>query len=153
MNRSTCWLAASLLGSLVGMLACDGEPGLGSPCETIEDCGGDLPAWLTFDGTTRTFSGTPGNSDVGTFRVTLTASDGTDSIDDTFDIAVGNSHFNVTNGCVALFMAWKTAGIPAELHVYDQVSGGFGMTPRGLPVDAWTTRLQEWLDARGITAR
>lgn len=66
-------------------------------------------------------------------------------------IAVGNAHFNVTNGCVALFMAWKAAGIPAELHVYDQVSGGFGMTPRGLPIDGWTERLGEWLDARGIT--
>jgi hypothetical protein len=42
MTRSTCWLAASLLGALVGMFACDAEPGLGSPCETIEDCGGDL---------------------------------------------------------------------------------------------------------------
>ncbi len=68
-------------------------------------------------------------------------------------IAVGNAHFNVTNGCLALFAAWKAAGKPAELHVYDQVSGGFGMNARGLPVDAWIVRLQEWLDARGITAR
>jgi hypothetical protein len=33
------------------------------------------------------------------------------------------------------------------------VSGGFGMTPRGLPVDAWIERLGEWLDARGLTVR
>ena len=68
-------------------------------------------------------------------------------------IAVGNNHFNVTNGCLALFAAWKAAGKPAELHIYDQVSGGFGLTPRGLPVDDWIVRLHEWLDARGITAR
>lgn len=68
-------------------------------------------------------------------------------------IAVGNNHFNVTNGCIALFMAWKAAGIPAELHVYDQVSSGFGMTPRDLPVDNWTARLEDWLNARGITGR
>lgn len=66
-------------------------------------------------------------------------------------IAVGNNHFNVTNGCLALFAAWKQAGIAAELHVYDGISSGFGMTARGLPVDDWPQRLYEWLRARGIT--
>ncbi len=56
-------------------------------------------------------------------------------------IAVGSTHFNVTNGCLALFAAWKAAGKPAEIHVYDRVSAGFGMTKRGLPVDSWTDRL------------
>jgi dienelactone hydrolase len=65
-------------------------------------------------------------------------------------VAVGSSHFNVTNGCLALFAAWKGAGKPAEIHVYDQVNGGFGMTRRGLPVDGWTDRLYEWLVARKI---
>jgi acetyl esterase/lipase len=65
-------------------------------------------------------------------------------------IAVGSTHFNVTNGCVALFAAWKAAGKPAEIHVYDQVSAGFGMTKRGLPVDSWTDRLLEWLVARKL---
>lgn len=67
-------------------------------------------------------------------------------------IAVGNAHFNVTNGCLALFAAWKAAGKPAELHVYDQVSGGFGMTARGLPVDGWIERFHEWMSARGLDA-
>jgi acetyl esterase/lipase len=65
-------------------------------------------------------------------------------------IAVGASHFNVTNGCLALFAAWKAAGKPAEIHVYDQVSAGFGMTKRGLPVDSWSDRLLEWLVARKL---
>ena len=30
-------------------------------------------------------------------------------------IAVGATHFNVTNGCLALFAAWKAAGKPAEV--------------------------------------
>jgi len=68
-------------------------------------------------------------------------------------IAVGSTHFNVTNGCLALFAAWKAAGKPAEIHVYDQVSAGFGMTKRGLPVDTWTDRLHEWLVARKIVTR
>jgi acetyl esterase/lipase len=65
-------------------------------------------------------------------------------------IAVGSSHFNVTNGCLALFAAWKAAGKPAEIHVYDQVNGGFGMSARGLPVDSWNDRLHDWLVARKI---
>jgi len=65
-------------------------------------------------------------------------------------IAVGATHFNVTNGCLALFAAWKAAGRPAEIHVYDMVSAGFGMSRRGLPVDSWTDRLHEWLLARKI---
>jgi acetyl esterase/lipase len=66
-------------------------------------------------------------------------------------IAVGAAHFNVTNGCLALFAAWKAAGKPAELHVYDGISAGFGMTRRGHPVDGWTDRLYEWLIARELT--
>jgi acetyl esterase/lipase len=65
-------------------------------------------------------------------------------------IAVGSSHFNVTNGCLALFAAWKQAGKPAEIHVYDQVTAGFGMSKRGLPVDSWNDRLLEWLVARKL---
>jgi acetyl esterase/lipase len=65
-------------------------------------------------------------------------------------IAVGSTHFNVTNGCLALFAAWKAAGKPAEIHVYDQVSAGFGMSKRGLPVDSWSDRLLEWLIARKL---
>ena len=66
-------------------------------------------------------------------------------------IAVGSTHFNVTNGCLALFAAWKAARKPAEIHVYDGVSAGFGMTKRGHPVDGWTDRLHEWLVARELT--
>jgi acetyl esterase/lipase len=66
-------------------------------------------------------------------------------------VAVGATHFNVTNGCLALFAAWKAAGMPAELHVYDGISGGFGMTKRGHPVDGWVDRLYDWLVARELT--
>jgi dienelactone hydrolase len=65
-------------------------------------------------------------------------------------IAVGSTHFNVTNGCLALFAAWKASGKPAEIHVYDQISSGFGMSARGLPVDSWNDRLHDWLVARKI---
>ena len=48
-----------------------------------------LPSWLTFDGASRTFSGTPAAADVGTVSVKVTATDpDADSVSDTFDIVV-----------------------------------------------------------------
>ena len=47
-----------------------------------------LPSWLTFTAGTRTFSGTPASGDVGTLSVKVTASDGTASVSDEFDIVV-----------------------------------------------------------------
>ncbi|MFN6051601.1 MAG: putative Ig domain-containing protein, partial [Planctomycetia bacterium] len=38
--------------------------------------GGSLPAWLSFNASNRTFSGTPGNADVGTITIDVTANDG-----------------------------------------------------------------------------
>lgn len=61
-------------------------------------------------------------------------------------IAVGTNHFNVASGCIALFTEWKKAGKPAEIHVYDQVSAGFGISKRGLPVDTWPDRLLDWMN-------
>ena len=66
-------------------------------------------------------------------------------------VAVGSTHFNVTNGCLALFAAWKAAGKPAEIHVYDGVSAGFGMTQARPARRWWTERLYEWLVARKLT--
>jgi acetyl esterase/lipase len=66
-------------------------------------------------------------------------------------IAVGSTHFNVTNGCLALFAAWKAAGKPAEIHIYDQVSAGFSLAKRNLPVDGWIDRAYEWMVARKLT--
>ena len=45
-----------------------------------------LPSWLSFTAATRTFSGTPTTAE--TVSVKVTASDGTDSVSDTFDIVV-----------------------------------------------------------------
>lgn len=52
------------------------------------DGGGALPAWLCFTPRRRSFTGIPGEGDVGTLSVKVTASDGADSVSDTFDIVV-----------------------------------------------------------------
>ncbi|WP_152625203.1 putative Ig domain-containing protein, partial [Cellvibrio sp. OA-2007] len=55
--------------------------------------GGALPAWLSFDAVTRTFSGTPANADVGTVSIDVIASDGNGgTVTDTFVITVANTN-------------------------------------------------------------
>jgi hypothetical protein len=55
--------------------------------------GGALPAWLNFDAATRTFSGTPTNSDVGTVSIDVTADDGNGgTVTDTFTITVNDTN-------------------------------------------------------------
>jgi Ca2+-binding RTX toxin-like protein len=59
---------------------------------TLAD-GSALPAWLSFNPSTRAFSGTPVNGDVGSINVKVTATDiGTASVSDTFAIIVGNAN-------------------------------------------------------------
>ncbi|WP_198378974.1 putative Ig domain-containing protein, partial [Neoroseomonas rubea] len=59
---------------------------------TLAD-GSPLPAWLSFDPATRTFSGTPGNTDVGTLAVRVIATDGSgSSASDDFTLTVANTN-------------------------------------------------------------
>ena len=55
--------------------------------------GSALPSWLSFDAATRTFSGTPVNSDVGILSIKLTATDaGGATAFDIFKITVNNTY-------------------------------------------------------------
>ena len=56
--------------------------------------GNALPSWLVFNAATRTFSGTPDNSDIGTISVKVTASDGQASVSDVFELTVTGSGQN-----------------------------------------------------------
>ncbi|MBD2043131.1 putative Ig domain-containing protein [Microcoleus sp. FACHB-672] len=61
--------------------------------------GEPLPAWLTFNPTTRTFSGTPTNGDVGTLTINVQASDGKGgSVSDTFNLEIGHIEDEPTVG-------------------------------------------------------
>jgi VCBS repeat-containing protein len=52
--------------------------------------GSALPSWLNFNPNTRTFSGTPSSSDVGSLEVRVRASDGEYSTSDTFVLAIAD---------------------------------------------------------------
>ena len=71
------------------------------PANTFNDADGDsltytasksddaaLPSWLVFTAGTRSFAGTPQSTDTGRLSLKVTASDGTNSVSDTFDIVV-----------------------------------------------------------------
>jgi acetyl esterase/lipase len=50
---------------------------------------------------------------------------------------------------VALYMACKKAGVPAEMHLYATGGHGFGMRKDPHPVASWPDRVGEWMQARG----
>ncbi|WP_195892555.1 putative Ig domain-containing protein [Geotalea daltonii] len=55
--------------------------------------GAPLPAWLQFDAATGTFSGTPGNDDVGSLSINVTATDlAGAAVDNAFDLTVENAN-------------------------------------------------------------
>jgi Ca2+-binding RTX toxin-like protein len=57
---------------------------------TLEN-GDSLPSWLNFNANARTFSGTPGNAEVGTLNIKVTATDSQGEIaSDTFTLTVEN---------------------------------------------------------------
>ena len=59
---------------------------------TLAD-GSALPSWLSFDASTRTFSGTPENADVGSVTVRVTATDGSSAtVSDDFELAITNTN-------------------------------------------------------------
>ena len=68
-------------------------------------------------------------------------------------IAVAADHMPVSAGCVALYTVWKAAGKSAELHVYSNGRGGFGMQKTGLTSDAWTDQLFDWMKVQGIVPK
>jgi acetyl esterase/lipase len=52
-----------------------------------------------------------------------------------------------------VYDAWIAAHRSAELHVYAKGGHGFGMLRRGLPVDSWTDRFEDWLAFQGLLKR
>jgi Ca2+-binding RTX toxin-like protein len=101
-----------------------------------------LPTWLSFNAATRTFSGTPTNANVGTFNVTVTASDGSLSVSDIFAITVTNTN-DAPTVAVAIVDQAATAGslfsfvVPAGTFADIDAGDSLTIAASGLP--AWLT--------------
>jgi acetyl esterase/lipase len=52
----------------------------------------------------------------------------------------------------ALFMSWRQADAPAELHIYAKGHHGFGTNKQGLPVDGWMDVFYAWMAQQGFVS-
>lgn len=53
---------------------------------------------------------------------------------------------DISVGMAQLYLKYKAAGVPAELHIYSNAGHGFGYRPESKSADgAWPMRLREWL--------
>jgi Ca2+-binding RTX toxin-like protein len=87
--------------------------------------GSALPAWLSFDAATRTFSGTPANADVGRIEVRVTATDPSGaSVSDVFALAVANVNDLPTAGNDSATTAANTAVTIAVLANDTDIDAG-----------------------------
>ena len=65
-------------------------------------------------------------------------------------IAVRAQHNNVASGMLALYLAWKKAGVNAEMYIYDDGNGPFGPDDLGTTSGAWRDNLFRWMQSNGI---
>jgi acetyl esterase/lipase len=54
---------------------------------------------------------------------------------------------------VNMFERWTSAGLPAELHLYEKGGHGFAFRPHDVPADRWTGAFEAWLATRGLMPR
>ncbi len=58
---------------------------------------------------------------------------------------------DISEGMAALYLKYKEAKVPAELHIYAKTGHGFGFRPdNATPAGAWPERLVEWLEHLGF---
>lgn len=61
----------------------------------------------------------------------------------------GNDPISAENS-VAMYLALKKAGVPAELHLYAEGGHGFGLRAGDRPCSTWPKRCEEWMKARAL---
>jgi len=60
-----------------------------------------------------------------------------------------NDRKDISEGLASVYLLFKQAGVPAELHIYAGAGHGFGAREAGKsPVGGWLDRFREWLGAR-----
>lgn len=59
---------------------------------------------------------------------------------------------DIAEGLANVYLRFKQAGVPAELHIYSGVGHGFGVRASNTgPVAHWLDRVLEWTDGRGLS--
>jgi acetyl esterase/lipase len=58
---------------------------------------------------------------------------------------------DISEGLAEVYLRYKRAGVPAELHIYSTGGHGFGLRANNKrPVGAWHTRFEEWMMDSGL---
>ncbi|QJE97813.1 alpha/beta hydrolase [Luteolibacter luteus] len=66
-----------------------------------------------------------------------------------FLAASANDRPDISEGLTKVYLDFKKAGVPVELHLYSGGGHGFGIRPgKNAPVDQWILRFDEWLKDR-----
>lgn len=66
-----------------------------------------------------------------------------------FLAASANDRKDISEGLLKVYLDFKTAAVPVELHLYSSGDHGFGLRAGGAaPVNAWIDRFYEWLQDR-----
>ena len=62
-----------------------------------------------------------------------------------------NDRADIAEGMAQIYLKYKKAGVPAELHIYSNAGHGFGMRERNRgAVTGWPSRFEEWLSDQGF---
>ena len=62
-----------------------------------------------------------------------------------------NDRPDISRGLAEVYLRFKEAGVPAELHIYSAAGHGFGLRPTSSgAVAGWVVRFEEWLGDRGF---
>ena len=69
-----------------------------------------------------------------------------------FLVHTSDDRVKVENSLV-YYAALRAAGVPAELHIYEEGGHGYGIRPTGKPVATWHHRMRDWMQQRGLLER
>ena len=70
----------------------------------------------------------------------------------TFFVHADNDRISSENS-IAMYLALKRAGVPAELHIYASGGHGFGLRPSENPASSWPQRCEQWMSNRGLLTK
>ena len=66
----------------------------------------------------------------------------------------GNDRPDISEGLATVYLKFKQAKVPVELHIFAGVGHGFGVRASNTgPVSKWLDRFDEWLEQSGFLRR
>ena len=126
-------LGFSAGGELAALAAMSSDPGNAAAADPVEQQS-SRPDYqiLIYPGSSKRFTVAPGMPPV-------------------FIACGADDRPDISEGMASLYLKYKEAKVPADLHIYAQTGHGFGYRPENTsPAGAWPVRLQEWMTHLGF---